>query len=70
MNLPTFLLEDYYEKHEFSTPYLLSQSDCEAMSVGDLLSLEPGAEEKFRETWLGYTEAKGNPELRLNIAAL
>lgn len=66
----TFLLEDFYEKHEFSTTYLLSQSDCESMTVDELLSLEPGAKERFMQNWLGYTEVKGGPELREHIAAL
>lgn len=70
MNLRTFELEDYYEKHEFSTPYLLSQSDCESMTIGELLALDPGAEEKFKTTWLGYTEVKGDPQLREQIAGL
>ncbi len=70
MDLRTFQLEDYYDKHEFSTPYLLSQSDCESMTVKELLSLEPGAEEKFQETWLGYTEVRGGLLLREKIAGL
>ncbi|WFR59235.1 aminotransferase class I/II-fold pyridoxal phosphate-dependent enzyme [Anaerocolumna sp. AGMB13025] len=70
MNLRTFQLEDYYDKHEFSTPYLLSQSDCESMTIRELLSFEPGAEEAFLETWLGYTEVKGDVRLREKAAAL
>ena len=70
MRLREFFLEDFYEKHEFSTTYLLSQSDCESMTVNELLNMEPGAKERFMETQLGYTEAKGSPELRQHIAAL
>jgi aspartate/methionine/tyrosine aminotransferase len=66
----TFLLEDFYEKHEFSTKYLLSQSDCESMTVDELLSLEPGASARFKELWLGYTEVKGSLYLRECIASL
>ncbi len=65
-----FLLEDFYEKHEFSTPYLLSQSDCESMTVEELLHMEPDAKKRFMQSWLGYTEVKGSPELRERIAAL
>jgi aspartate/methionine/tyrosine aminotransferase len=32
--------------------------------------MEQGAKEGFLETWLGYTEVKGSPELRQHIAAL
>ena len=70
MKLRTFQLEDYYDQHEFSTPYLLSQSDCESMTIGELLSLEPNSEEKFKESWLGYTEVRGSLQLREKIAKL
>lgn len=50
-------------------PYLLCASDCEALSVGDLLKFEPQAQSQFKETWLGYTEARGSTELRAAIAA-
>ncbi|MFN2527129.1 MAG: aminotransferase class I/II-fold pyridoxal phosphate-dependent enzyme [Candidatus Baltobacteraceae bacterium] len=48
---------------------MLCASDCEALSVGDLLAFEPQAESAFKETWLGYTEAPGSPGLRVAIAA-
>ncbi len=68
MRIEPFRLERYFAQHEFSAPYLLCCSDCGSMSIGDLLQMEPGAEEKFRETWLGYTESQGDPVLREAIA--
>lgn len=68
MNLPLFKLERYFAKYEFNTEYLLCSSDCEAMSIADLLALEEGAAEKFQHTWLGYTESLGHPALRKEIA--
>lgn len=68
MKLPTFKLERFFAKYEFKAPYLLSSSDCEAMTIEELLSLEVGAAQKFHQTWLGYTETQGNPELRQAIA--
>jgi len=68
MNLPPFKLERYFAKHEFNTEFLLCSSDCEAMSIADLLALEPGSAEKFQQTWLGYTESQGHPNLRKEIA--
>ncbi len=68
MNLPPFKLERYFAKYEFNTEYLLCSSDCEAMSIADLLALESGAAEKFQNTWLGYTESQGHPNLRREIA--
>ena len=67
MNLPPFKLERYFAKYEFNTEFLLCSSDCESMSIADLLTLEPGAAEKFQQTWLGYTESQGSPTLRQEI---
>ncbi len=68
MKLPAFKLERFFAKYEFKAPYLLSSSDCEAMTIEELLSLEPDAAQRFHQTWLGYTETQGNPELRQAIA--
>ena len=70
MLLESFALERYFAKYEFSAPHLLCCSDCEAMTVGELLSFEPGAQEELGKLWLGYTEAPGSPQLRLEIADL
>ena len=37
MNLSPFKLERYFAKYEFTAEYLLCSSDCEAMSIADLL---------------------------------
>lgn len=70
MKLKDFKLEVFFGKHEFTAPYLLTQSDCESMSVNDLLAYEPGAKDEFLNGWLGYTEVAGNPKLRDEIAKL
>jgi len=70
MNLPPFKLERYFAKYEFTTEYLLCSSDCEAMSVADLLAVEEGAPERFQNVWLGYTESQGSPTLRKEICNL
>src|SRR5688572_2242350 len=70
MNLPPFKLERYFAKYEFTTEYLLCSSDCEAMSIADLLAMEEGAADKFQKTWLGYTESQGSPALRKEICNL
>ena len=70
MKLPPFKLERYFAKYEFSTEYLLCSSDCESMSIADLLALESGADERFQQTWLGYTESQGDPKLRQAICGL
>jgi aspartate/methionine/tyrosine aminotransferase len=70
MDLPPFKLERYFAKYEFNTEFLLCSSDCEAMSVADLLAFEQDAEEKFQKVWLGYTESQGSPALRAEICTL
>ena len=70
MKLDPFSLERYFAKHEFAAPYLLCSSDCESMALGELLALEPGAQDHFSSLWLGYTESPGNPELRQTITTL
>jgi aspartate/methionine/tyrosine aminotransferase len=68
MQMPPFALERYFARYEFAVPWLLCSSDCQSMSIRELLSLEPGAEERFFGQWLGYTESAGSPALREEIA--
>lgn len=70
MKINDFKLEVFFGKHEFTAPYLLTQSDCESMSISDLLALEEGSKDKFLDEWLGYTEVAGDPELREVISGL
>lgn len=70
MKIKDFKLERFFAKYEFNTPYLLSSSDCESFTVAELLALEEGAEEQFKNLRLGYTESRGNPELRAEISKL
>ena len=56
MRLPPFKLERYFARHEFSAEYLLCSSDCESLSIAELLVYQPGAAGAFQEHWLGYTE--------------
>lgn len=65
-----FKLERYFSQYEFRTELMLCSSDCESFSVNELLSLEPGASEKFSSLRLGYTETMGNPALRYEISTL
>jgi len=68
MNIKPFKLERYFTLNEFSAKYTLCNSDCEAMSIGDVLALEKGAVDNFHNQWLGYTETQGHPSLKQNIA--
>jgi aspartate/methionine/tyrosine aminotransferase len=64
MNMQPFALERYFSKYEFSAKYLLSASDCESLSMQELLSM---ADDESRNLWhnlkLGYTETLGHPLL-------
>ncbi len=64
-----FLLERYFARFEFTTRFLLASSDCEALSLAELLEL---ADDADRAAWgglkLGYTESPGLLELRERIA--
>src|SRR5437588_7029389 len=70
MKLPPFRIERYYARHEFTTRYMLSSSDCESRTIAALLELEPDAHARLLEQWCGYTESPGSPELRGAIAGL
>jgi aspartate/methionine/tyrosine aminotransferase len=70
MKISPFLLERYFASHEFNVRYLLCASDCESLSIGELLALEPGAEERLARQRLGYTESPGGHGLRQAIAGL
>ena len=64
MRIRDFQLERYFAKYEFNVAHLLSPSDCETWSIGELLSL--GGEDftqRLNELRLSYTESRGNPEL-------
>ena len=76
MRLPQFRLERYFARYEFDVEHLLCCSDCESLTVDELLALEPGdadsrsASQRLREHWLGYTESQGSPSLRREISRL
>jgi aspartate/methionine/tyrosine aminotransferase len=70
MEINPFRIERYYARYEFTTRYMLSSSDCESRTIANLLDLEPEAHERLLNTWCGYTESPGSPELRQAIAAL
>ncbi|MEV0287434.1 pyridoxal phosphate-dependent aminotransferase [Kribbella sp. NPDC050820] len=68
--LPDFRLETYFAKWEFNARYHLTASDAQTHSLSELLAL---ADDDGRERWesltLGYTETRGLPSLREEIAA-
>jgi aspartate/methionine/tyrosine aminotransferase len=69
--LQPFALERYFAKYEFKTKYILSASDCESLTLQELLAL---ADDESRRLWdnlaLGYTESAGHPILLDQISKL
>ena len=70
MQLSPFRIERFYARHEFTTRYMLSSSDCQSRTIGQLLEFEPDAHGRLLNQWCGYTESLGAPELRKAIAGL
>lgn len=70
MKIKDFKLEQFFNKYEFSAPHLMCCSDCESITIEELLALEPGSKERFMDTWLGYSESPGDPELLLGISEM
>jgi len=71
MALHPFKLERYFAKHEFKVRFLLSSSDCESLSMTELVQMAtPESLELWQELKLGYTESPGHPLLRAEVAKL
>lgn len=68
MHFPHYKLLRYFEQYEFASPYSLSTSDCEPLSIGELLAYEKSAEKQFKELKLGYVPPKGSEALRKAIS--
>ncbi len=69
MQIQPFELERYFARHEFSARFLLGPSDCESLSMQELLALaDPEARALWEGLGLGYTESQGHPLLREEIA--
>jgi aspartate/methionine/tyrosine aminotransferase len=71
MKIKPFKLERFFAKHEFTAPWLLCCSDCEALGMKELLEM---ADNQCLGLWdnlsLGYTESSGLPLLREEISGM
>ena len=68
MDIRPFQTERFFAAHEFSAPCNLCASDCESLSVGELLGAAGVPWEVIGQLRLGYTETQGSPALRKRIA--
>jgi aspartate/methionine/tyrosine aminotransferase len=68
VHIKPFATELYFDQYEFSCPHPLSSSDCESMSIAELLDRAGLSLAALGALPLGYSEARGIPELRARIA--
>jgi aspartate/methionine/tyrosine aminotransferase len=68
MEITPFSTEHFYARYEFNTPHQLCNSDCQTVTVSELLELAGLSLEQFGRLSLGYTETLGDPQLRAAIA--
>lgn len=69
MYIPPFAIEQFFTAYEFTTPYLLCASDCETMTIADLLRLADMPLDALGDLRLSYTDSQGSAALRAAIAA-
>jgi aspartate/methionine/tyrosine aminotransferase len=69
MKITPFATEHFFAQYEFNTPYQLCNSDCETVTVSELLDMAGTSLADLGELGLGYTESQGHPRLREAIAA-
>ena len=69
MDIAPFQTEQFFARYEFNTPWQLCNSDCETVSVAELLDLAGVPLERLGRQRLGYGESQGGPELREAIAS-
>jgi len=71
MPINPFKLERYFAKYEFQVKYLLSSSDCESLTLAELLHMAaPESLALWQDLRLGYTEFPGHPLLRSEVAGI
>ena len=70
MKIASFETEQFFARYEFNTPYQLCNSDCESISIAELLALAGDSLDQFGRERLVYTESQGSSELRKSIASM
>lgn len=70
MQMPEFKLERYFAKYEFNSKFLLSASDCETLTIEELLKMAGKDHLELLSLNLGYTDSQGHIDLRTEISKL
>jgi aspartate/methionine/tyrosine aminotransferase len=69
MPIEPFKLERFFARYEFSVKYLLSSSDCESLTLLELLQMaSPESLQLWQNLKLSYTESAGHPMLRTEVS--
>lgn len=69
MQIKPFATEEFFARYEFSAPFMLSASDCESMTIEELLALHGEVTlEDLGSCPLHYTESQGGLLVRETIA--
>lgn len=66
--LPPFQTELYFAEFEFTAPHLLSSSDCQTITVSELLEIAGESPQSLLEISLGYSPTWGSDSLREAVA--
>ena len=70
MHIKPFATEQFFSLYEFTTPHLLCASDCETLTIAELLRISGMPAADLLDLRLGYTESQGNSALRSAVATL
>ena len=70
MQIAPFETEHFYARYEFTTPHQLCNSDCDTVSVSELMAMAGVPLDELGALSLGYTESPGDPTLREAIAEI
>jgi hypothetical protein len=73
VELKPFRIERFYARYGFTTRHMLSSSDCQSRTIGELLELEPDAQERLPaavydepgHVWMGFGRANMPEALRV-----
>ena len=68
MKIIPFKTEYFFAQYEFKTPYQLCNSDCETITVDELLKIADVPMDELGRLSLGYSETLGLPALREAVA--
>ena len=68
MYIPPFSIEQFFAQYEFTTPHILCASDCETMTVAELLALAGMPLADLGQLRLGYTDSQGSLAMRTAVS--